>query len=165
MNHDHPFPIHVNIAQSAVERFGEESAFSDGLSVKTNYVDSQGNLLDVSNLKAGTVFYAEVDVQRTDAGVQTERMALSFIVPSGWELSNVRLAGEEVSNEIQYQDIRDDRVNSYFRLAPKERMTLRFEVVATYPGRYYAPPTYGEAMYNGAVQAGTRGQWVTVQMP
>lgn len=165
VNHDHPFPIHVNIAQSAVERFGEESAFSEGLSVKTNYMDAQGKLLDVSNLKAGTVFYAEVNVQRVDAGVQTERMALSFIVPSGWELSNVRLAGEEVAKEIQYQDIRDDRVNSYFRLAPKGRMTLRFELVATYPGRYYAPPTYGEAMYNGAVQAGTQGQWVTVQMP
>jgi hypothetical protein len=165
VNHDHSFPVHVNIAQSAVERFGEETAFSEGLKIQTNYMDSQGNPLDVSNLKAGTVFYSEVDIQRVDPGVQSERMALSFIVPSGWELSNVRLADEEVSNEIEYQDIRDDRVNSYFRLAPRGQITLRFEVVATYPGRYYAPPTYGEAMYNGAVQAGTLGEWVTVQRP
>ena len=27
VNHDHPFPVHVNISQSAVQRFGEESAF------------------------------------------------------------------------------------------------------------------------------------------
>lgn len=165
INHDHPFPVHVNIAQSAIQRFGEETAFSEGLKVNAIYMDSQGNPIDVTNLKAGTVFYSEVNVQRVDPGVQTERMALSFIVPSGWELSNARLAGEEASSGIQYQDIRDDRVNSYFQLAPREQMTLRFEVVATYPGRYYAPPMYGEAMYNGSVQAGTQGQWVTVQMP
>ena len=165
VNHDHPFPVHVNISQSAVQRFGEESAFSEGLKVNAIYMDSQGNPIDVNNLKAGTVFYSEVHVQRVDLGVQTERMALSFIVPSGWELSNVRLSEEEASSRIQYQDIRDDRVNSYFQLAPRGQMTLRFEVVATYPGRYYAPPTYGEAMYNGSVQGGTQGQWVTVQMP
>ena len=128
-------------------------------------MDSQGNPIDVNNLKAGTVFYSEVHVQRVDLGVQTERMALSFIVPPGWELSNVRLSKRRRPVESNTRTSGMIGSTPHFQLAPRGQMTLRFEVVATYPGRYYAPPMYGEAMYNGSVQAGTQGQWVTVQMP
>jgi len=111
------------------------------------------------------VMYAEVRAARFDDFSTLERMALTYFVPAGWELSNARLQGAETSTEVGYQDIRDDRVSSYFRLGPKGSIVLNFEVVATYPGHYYAPPVYAEAMYNGAIQASTKGQWVTVRTP
>ena len=165
IEHAHDVPVYVSVSQTAVEQFGEEVSRSDGLSLSVRHVDPQGQPLEVDDLKAGTVFYAEVSASRTDNGIRTERMALSYIIPAGWELSNARMAGGSTPAEVQYQDIRDDRVNSYFNLGPGKSVSLRFELVATYPGKYYAPPTYGEAMYNGRVQASTQGRWVTVQTP
>jgi uncharacterized protein YfaS (alpha-2-macroglobulin family) len=165
MEHDMEGPVYVSVTQTAIEKFGEESAQSDGLAVSVRYMDSQGDPVEIADVPAGAVMYVEVTADRVDDFSTRERMALTYFIPAGWELSNARLLGGETTNKVSYQDIRDDRVSSYFKLGPKESMTLNFEVVATYPGRYYAPPVYAEAMYNGAIQASTKGQWVTVRMP
>ena len=165
LDHAMESPLYVSVTQTAVEKFGEESAHSEGLSVSVRYLDSQGDPIQIEDVKAGSVMYAEVRAARFDDFSTLERMALTYFVPAGWELSNARLQGAETSTEVGYQDIRDDRVSSYFRLGPKGSIVLNFEVVATYPGHYYAPPVYAEAMYNGAIQASTKGQWVTVRTP
>ena len=61
-----------------------------------------------------------------------------------------------------YQDIRDDRVYTYFNLGVNETRTYYVQLNASYLGRYFLPGTYAEAMYDNTISAGTSGKWVEV---
>ena len=95
-------------------------------------------------------------------------MALTHIIPSGWEIFNTRLGNEEGSGHgdfppgITYQDIRDDRVLSYFDLAPGRTQTVSVRVQASYLGRFFKPAIACYAMYDNTVYARTEGAWVEV---
>ncbi len=93
-----------------------------------------------------------------------ENIALTHIVPSGWEIHNARLAGEEITSatEIDYQDIRDDRIYTYFGLKAGESKELKATFNAAYLGKYYLPGISVEAMYDASKYARTKGQWVQV---
>ena len=62
----------------------------------------------------------------------------------------------------EYQDIRDDRVYTYFDLRRNARHVYRVRLNAAYPGRYYLPATSCEAMYDAGVNARVAGKWVEV---
>jgi hypothetical protein len=92
-------------------------------------------------------------------------MALSQIFPSGWEILNARMLGGEgafKSSYSTYQDIRDDRVYTYFNITVNETLTYYVQLNASYLGRYFLPGTYCEAMYDNTVSAGVNGKWVEV---
>ena len=91
-------------------------------------------------------------------------MALVRHFPAGWEIKNDRLDQEEAKAQDTptYQDIRDDRVYSYFDLKQHETKTFRVVLNAAYIGRYYLPAVYCEAMYDASIHAQRNGQWVEV---
>ena len=71
--------------------------------------------------------------------------------PSGWEIRNLRLDNMEssrVKSQPEYQDIRDDRVYTYFDLKAGETKTVEMLLNASYLGRFYLPPVGVEAMYD-----------------
>ena len=55
-----------------------------------------------------------------------------------------------------------ERVLSYFDLSRGESKEIPVKLTATYKGRYYLPSVYCEAMYDNAVRALKKGQWVEV---
>jgi len=59
-------------------------------------------------------------------------------------------------------DIRDDRVYHYFDLKQSETLTYYVQLNAAYPGRYYWPGVYCEAMYDHTISGGITGKWVEV---
>ncbi|XWN34803.1 MAG: hypothetical protein ROO73_04340 [Roseivirga sp.] len=62
-------------------------------------------------------------------------------------VDNERLdGGARPQNAPTYQDIRDDRVYSYFDLKQHETKTFRVLLHVTYAGRYYLPTVSCEAM-------------------
>jgi uncharacterized protein YfaS (alpha-2-macroglobulin family) len=67
-----------------------------------------------------------------------------------------------VKDQPEYQDIRDDRVYSYFGLDRGESKTFVVLLNATYQGRFYLPAVYCEAMYDNDIHATRSGTWVTV---
>jgi hypothetical protein len=94
-----------------------------------------------------------------------ENLALSLVVPSGWEIRNLRLFDQDNSfnkDPYVYQDIRDDRVNTFFRLGPNESRTYNILLHAAYPGKYYFPPVSCEDMYDGRIYARDKGRWIEV---
>jgi len=159
-------PLRLRVANHAVPEYGEELAFDEGLSLEVEYTDGNGDLLDLSHVKAGTTLYARVRVQRIGGAQHLVRLALTQVVPSGWEISNARVSGLEASDNegIIYQDIRDDRVLSYFDLRMGASQYVLGEMTAAYPGKFYLPPVYVEAMYDGELQAATRGRWIEIVM-
>ena len=94
-------------------------------------------------------------------------LVLSEIFPAGWEILNTRFLNESATDSlsagVNYQDIRDDRVYSYIdRLPAGSQVTVKINLCAVYPGRFYLPPVYCEAMYDYLIRANTAGQEVTV---
>ena len=73
-----------------------------------------------------------------------------------------RLAGDEQAAPLDYRDIRDDRVLSYFSLAAGEAREYTLGLNATFAGRFYLPGWQVEAMYQGDTRARNKGQWVEV---
>ena len=93
-------------------------------------------------------------------------MALTQIFPSGWEIINTRMQEGEGSwknSPSEYQDIRDDRVYTYFGLEANETVTYYMQLNAAYMGKYYLPGTYCTAMYDHTISAGNKGQWIEVK--
>jgi uncharacterized protein YfaS (alpha-2-macroglobulin family) len=64
--------------------------------------------------------------------------------------------------QVDYTDIRDDRVLQYFGLKAGESIRFATRLNAAYRGRYYLPSMLVEAMYDATKNARTRGQWTEV---
>jgi alpha-2-macroglobulin len=69
------------------------------------------------------------------------------------------------SSPFDYQDIRDDRVYTYFDLDRGASKSFRIRFNAAYEGRYYMPGISCEAMYDNSISARTKGGWVEVKAP
>ena len=129
------------------------------------YLNRNLKATDVSKIVQGTDFIAKITVRNPGRRGYYERMALTQIFPSGWEILNTRLQDGEgafKSSPYDYQDIRDDRVYTYFNLNQNETVTYYFQLNAAYLGRYFLPGTYCAAMYDNSISASVNGKWVEV---
>jgi uncharacterized protein YfaS (alpha-2-macroglobulin family) len=146
-------------------RPNEEVTIERNLRIQSIFTDAQGRPIDINELEQGTSFYSEIGVQHLGFGLEYDNLALSQIFPSGWEINNSRLGqGSEMAPESDYnfQDIRDDRVLTYFSLKPAQRKVFRTLITAAYAGKYYLPGPHCEAMYDHNIQARTKGMEVKV---
>ena len=144
---------------------GDQTNVDNDLKLAINYTTMQGAPIDVSRLEQGTDIIAEVQI--TNPGIRGEylQMALTQIFPSGWEIHNTRM--DEAENTVKtdyptYQDIRDDRVYTYFNVSPYKTSTFRIVLNAAYVGKYYLPTVYCEAMYDNTINSRKPGKWVEV---
>ena len=148
---------------------GQETAEKKDLNMEIVYRAMNGQPIDPSNIPQGTDFVAEVTVSHPGIRpIPYEEMALTQIFPSGWEIINSRLDGFQSFKNTsvpEYQDFRDDRVNTFFDVYRKNRYTYRVQLNAAYQGRYYLPATTCEAMYDNSIYARQPGQWVEVSLP
>lgn len=138
---------------------------SNGINLYVKYVNENGNEIDVKSLKQGTEFYALVVVQNV-SGEAVMDLALNQIFASGWEIFNNRLfnsGAENSSTSFNYQDIRDDRVMTFFNLGNGYSTSVKVRLQAAYCGRFYLPAITCEAMYKPQTQARTTGMWVEVK--
>ncbi|MEM8906568.1 MAG: alpha-2-macroglobulin family protein, partial [Bacteroidota bacterium] len=156
----------INMGQPLI---GDQTVQSNDLSVEVNYKTMAGRTLDPSNIAQGTDFIAEVKIKNPgQRGITYEEMALSQIFPSGWEIHNTRMDQiQQFANNsaAEYQDIRDDRVYTYFDLRLGKEKIYRLQLNAAYQGRFYLPTIYCEAMYDHTISAQSPGQWVNVVAP
>lgn len=155
--------LYVKVIYSGILSVGQELAEERGLNTSIVFKDRAGKIISPSTLSQGTEFVAEVSVTNLK-GDYVENVALTQIVPSGWEIVNTRFTdfGSFAENKVDYTDIRDDRTNFYFSLRAHESKTFRILLNASYPGTYYLPGVQCEAMYDNSYLARTKGQWVKV---
>ena len=94
-------------------------------------------------------------------------VALSHLLPSGWEIRNIRMApsGLVKDSAFNYQDIRDDRVYTYFDIQQGKSKTFSVLLNASYLGRFYLPMVNAEAMYDATINARVPGRWIKVVNP
>jgi hypothetical protein len=148
---------------------GFETAAENGLGISVSYKDLANRNIDPRVLPQGTDFVAEVTIKHP--GVRTipyREMALNQIFPSGWEILNTRMDNVqnfEAGSSYDYQDFRDDRVNTFFDIFPTKTRTYRVQLNAAYQGRFYLPAVSCQAMYDETISARTAGSWVEVVRP
>ena len=131
------------------------------MNLEVKYVDYSGVKIDPKKMEQGTEFKAIVTVKNgTRKGYQKD-LALSMMMPTGWEIENTRLNGTGGHNYV-YRDFRDDRVYTYFNLNSGGQLTYEFKLTATYAGRFYQPTITAESMYDHTVIATQPGGWVEV---
>jgi uncharacterized protein YfaS (alpha-2-macroglobulin family) len=139
---------------------------SNNLKMTVEYADFDNKTLNPAQLNQGTDFTVIIKVTNTSGFTTYTNLALTHILPSGWEIFNTRIGNESDGRDfgagITYQDIRDDRVLSYFDLAPGKTATVAIRVQAAYLGRFFMPAVACQAMYDNTVYARTQGMWVEV---
>lgn len=145
---------------------GDNSAAANDLQIAVSYMLPDGSRINPSAIPQGADFIAEVAVTHPGTrGMDYKELALTQIFPSGWEIINTRLHDlDEFSNSSipKYQDIRDDRVLTYFDIRRGARQIYRVRLNAAYQGRYYLPTVSCEAQYDNTISARQPGLWVEV---
>lgn len=158
-------PLFVRVTGTGRPLKGVASEIKNNLSIKARYLNMQGKEMSVDRLTQGQDFIVQLSV--TNPGTFTthlDQMALSYMFPSGWELTNPRMDqfGDRLQNSpMRYQDIRDDRVNTFFNM-DRGVVNYHFVMTATYAGKYWLPDIMSEAMYSHQVRARLPGRWVEV---
>jgi uncharacterized protein YfaS (alpha-2-macroglobulin family) len=130
--------------------------YFDGFTISRNFYDNNGNPIDVAEMESGKSFWLEINVYNTPSTERAEidNIALAQILPSGWEIENLRVTGEEYPNwikdkigntdgHVKYMDIRDDRVLWFFNY--------------NYYGNYYS--NYGSYSFFTKINTVTRGSF------
>lgn len=158
--------LFARIITEGIPAQGQEKAYANGISLAVSYMDPNGRAVNVEDLPQGTNFVAVVTVKNPSAR-SYNNLVLTEIFPAGWEILNTRFLNEGATDSavtgINYQDIRDDKVYSYIDQLPAGRqVTVKINLCAVYPGRFYLPPVYCEAMYDNLIQANTAGREVKV---
>ena len=121
------------------------------IKMAVNYYDKSGAPANLAALNAGTDLRVQITVQNPSEYQVTE-LALSYYLPSGWELVNERVNGEMTGNEgAKHLDLRDDRAYFYFDLMPGQKKTFTLKANATYEGNYMIPAVRCEDMYNAEI--------------
>ncbi len=157
--------LFVRVQLSGIPATGDASSAQNKLGMKVKYENLSGMEIDPAKIKQGSDFMAVVTLQNQGIGLDYHDLALTQIFPSGWEIRNMRMdEGFDDPNKSKFtwQDIRDDRVLTYFDLPVGQSKTFVVLLNASYAGEFYLPTVYCEAMYNNEVNARAGGKWVIV---
>jgi alpha-2-macroglobulin len=149
--------------------------FSQNLSLSADWLDDDGAPVNPGRLKQGKAFWGRFKVSAVSGGIPRtiENLALVQVLPSGWEIENLRVTGEALpewaadqgAGRFDYQDIRDDRVMWFFNLPSYAdgQTVFLVKLNAVTAGEFTLPPALCEAMYDATVQSRAGGGRVTVE--
>jgi hypothetical protein len=188
-------PIFARVLARGTPPAGREKPLSNGLSLSLRYVGMDGKVLDPSKIASGTDLIVEATVKNR-AGKAIKNLALTQLLPSGWEIANYRVGSElpkpqkadaksdsesdgdgesdsdtngqtkaKVLPLFDYQDIRDDRVLTYFSIE-KDPKVFKIYVTKAYEGSFFLPASSVSAMYDEErYQALVPGRWLSATAP
>ena len=142
-------PVYITLSRKGVPLVSDISREDKGLSMKIDYMDISMKPVDQKNLKQGTDFMMVVKVTN-NTFTFINNIALTEMVPSGWEIQNTRLFEADYGikeSTSDYRDFRDDMVNTYFSLTQGQTKTFVLILNAAYKGEFYQPSVWCEAMY------------------
>jgi uncharacterized protein YfaS (alpha-2-macroglobulin family) len=174
-------PVFVTIASRGTPALPDEKSVANGISVDVRYFDMSDHEVDPASVPLGQDLVIRTTV-RNLTGADLGNLALTQPIPSGWEIADYRPGealptpdkksgdgdDEEASQQLvkpapplyDYQDIRDDRVLTYFSLESRAEKVFTVYANKTYDGLFYLPAVSVEAMYDSRFQAVEPGHWL-----
>lgn len=157
--------IYVNYYTEGIPKKGESVKTDRNLETNVKFLNKDYAPMEIANLQQGTDLIAVVQVKNSSMESVSD-CALTFQVPSGWEIRNTRLFNQTTAiNEdaFDYRDYRDDKVCTYFKLERGQTKTFLMILNASYIGKYYFPNIQTEAMYDKKYLSLIPGRWVEVR--
>ncbi len=145
-------PVYAKFTSRGLPVEGSEPALSEGLSLNVEYRNTEGSVMNPADLKLGEDMEIVVRIRNSYSRI-VEEIALVHPIPASWEIVNTRLGGASLESNFNYQDIRDDRVMTYFNLNRNEERVIRFRVNKAYEGNFYRPAIHAYAMYDESIRA------------
>lgn len=138
----------------------------NGLSIRRQYFDSNGEPLDFDNIKTGDLILVDLAIS---AKQRTPDALLIDLLPAGFELENQNLgrsvsldslsiqgnsiASLQEATQKQYEEFRDDRYVTALDLNGYGESHVVYLVRAVTPGRYAVPAPFIEDMYRPEIRA------------
>ena len=119
------------------------------ISVECVYFDDKGSAIDISQPVAhGSIIQAVLTVKPS---MTVNNLAVSYLLPAGFELENPRIydAGESASGVVN--NIRDDRLNLFFGRISGET-SYGFKMRAVTRGTFRVPQISAFGMYDSSVR-------------
>ena len=156
--------LYVSLATKSRPIVDELPAVAENIKLDVSYSDIGGSRIDASNIMQGTDFYAVIKVSNISGINHYTDVALTQIIPSGWEIYNERMVAAStsegntegaISKVFTCQDIRDDRVLTYFDLPRGQTKEIKVRLQASYIGEFVFPAIQCEAMYDASARART----------
>jgi alpha-2-macroglobulin len=149
VQNDSKNPVYMTFIQKGIPLQTDVTREDKRLSMKIDYLTPDLKPIDQKALVQGTDFMMVVKV--TNTSFQTvDNIALTEMIPSGWEIQNTRMYESESGLKesiFDYRDFRDDRVYTYFSLERNQTRTFILVLNAAYKGEYFQPAVWCEAMY------------------
>ena len=162
-------PLYAQLMSQGIPELGKEKAVSNELALDVQYFDGSKETakkaIDLTTISQGKDILVVVKVSNKST-YPLDYLALTVPVASGFEIRNTNTDGINPSIEngvYDYQDIRDDRIYTYLKLAVGESKTLEFRISATYQGRYYQSAVSINDMYDERRVARNTGHWVEIE--
>ncbi|MDR1369118.1 MAG: alpha-2-macroglobulin [Dysgonamonadaceae bacterium] len=137
-------------------------AVAENVTLSVRYTNLKGDSIAIEKLCQGDEFVAHILIDKKTGSTLSNSMALTFAVPSGWEIWNDRLYTKPEAENCIYKDIRDERMSWYFSLSGGERKRFSIRLCAAYAGKFLLPPAVCEDMYNSHCHANTSNGVVEV---
>lgn len=155
--------LYVRVINTVAPYRMVEKKKMEGLELKVDYFNSNGQAVSLDNLTQGTDLTAKVSVTNTGMIGRYDNLALSFLLADGFEIINDRLTGNlSAFKEADYVDIRDDRYYVYFNLNQNQTKTFTFRFNAAFAGEYLQPAITCNAMYDHAIEAIWPGRKISI---
>lgn len=164
---------YVNYYLEAVPVNASVKDYAKGFTISRKYYDNEGKSIDASKTNSGDTFWMEVVVSPEKKNIgKVENIALTQVLPSGWEIENLRLTNSNApkwvedkikDTKVTYTDIRDDRVMWFFDYSSNKDYRFFVKINAVTKGEFDFPGTLLEAMYDHDYRAYKKGSRVVVK--
>lgn len=153
--------VYYSITTEGIRKDGKMRIEDKNLKVWREFFDRQGNSISLNGVKQSSLVVVKLSIN-SDVD-QLENVAITDLLPAGFEIENPRLTENTQykfinSNDTPaYVDIRDDRINYYVNFSGERRQTFYYLMRAVTQGEFVYAPVVAEAMYDGDYYSASGG--------
>lgn len=128
---------------------------ASGFAIERKFLNRDGTPANLNAVKQGDTLFVEITIENKLGGY-VNNVAIVDRLPAGFEIENPRLGKSEDLQWMKepfaasYQDMRDDRIQAFGDLKGKVTETVYYSVRAVTKGKFTAPASFVEAMYDPA---------------
>ena len=154
------------LKSSGVSDNSEVKEYNNGITVRRDYYDRNGNRIDLNRVKQGDLLVAEISIINND---QLDNLAVVDLLPAGFEIENPRLGKNDSFSWTEeaitpdYMDIRDDRLILFLSLNETGQHRFYYAVRAVTCGEFVLPPIKAECMYEPEISSFSSSGRVGIQ--
>lgn len=141
--------------------------FTRGIEITREYLGRDGNPVDVGQIELGDQLVCHITAKAVDHKLRN--VVINDLLPAGLEIENPRLKTSPTlswipkqGREIEFQDIRDDRLLLFTHLNPNRAVEFYYSLRAISAGEFKIPPVSAECMYSPAVAGASSSGFMVI---